>query len=704
MKMKMKILMVTHVFPPKFGGAAIQSIQLSRVLKTLGFEPDYFTDNDRAPSCWDMFQEFRVFRARTFLTNASRTKQLVYTWRLFWFLAGHPEYRIVHFHSFLGFETVVFPLLRAMGRRLIVKLTLVGSDDPVTLKRRKLGFLLFRGLQSADRLIAISDGLFALSLESGFPREKVSLISNGVDIRRFSPVTDEQKEGLKAALGFSAYPTIFLSMGKVEERKGYAFLLEAWARIQQELPSAALLIAGPDNTRTNKFYLELERSIVEDRLRNVFFLGEVQKAEDYFRIADCFLFCSRREGFGTVLVEAMCCSVPVVATNIDGITQNLVIQPDIGRICYSRSAGEFSGLAVSFIRAKDPAKLQRAAEAVRRHFDIRRIAERYQALYRQLSGQPAVLPAESWHPSVSVIIPTLNRPDDLRAALESIAKQTRFPDEILIVDQSSDDRTRHVIARIQAMRPDMASRFHYVRQEEKSSAKARNRGLDRASGDVLSFLDDDVVLHECYFEKILEFFGKNPEIAALSGNARVTWPWSGWKWALRQAIHRVFLINHYNGRMTASGFGYPIYEREIDRVKEVEMLPGCNMNFRRDRIQKERFDEWFTGYSYREDAEFSYRISRRARTVMIPDARLVHNYSQTGRLSEEELKRMKIRNYTYVFHKFKGRHAGAALLFAYSLVGLSLEDLLEFIVQRSEVKWRKFTAGVHSAFSVWKNP
>jgi hypothetical protein len=47
---------------------------------------------------------------------------------------------------------------------------------------------------------------------------------------------------------------------------------------------------------------------------------------------------------------------------------------------------------------------------------------------------------------------------------------------------------------------------------------------------------------------------------------------------------------------------------------------------------------------------------------------------------------------------------GAALLFAYSLLGLSLEDFFEFIVRRNEAKWRKFTAGVGSAFSVWKNP
>ena len=303
---------------------------------------------------------------------------------------------------------------------------------------------------------------------------------------------------------------------------------------------------------------------------------------------------------------------------------------------------------------------------------------------------------------ISVIIATLNRPDDLMAVLESLYAQARFPEEILVIDQSTDRRTEQLVSDFQARYPEKAACLRYVYQEEKSLVKARNRGINCARGDVLSFLDDDVVLDERYFETILEVFERNPQIVALSGNTRVDWPWTGWKWTLRQVLHNIFLINHYNGRMTASGFGYPIYEREIECAKQVEMLPGCNMNFRFSAIGEERFDEWFTGYGYREDAEFSYRISKKGKVWMIPDARLVHNYSRTGRLSEEELKRMKIRNYYYVFHKFKGRSVVSALLFVYSLIGLSIEDFFEFIFKRSEAKWKKFTSGIHYAFSVWK--
>ena len=305
---------------------------------------------------------------------------------------------------------------------------------------------------------------------------------------------------------------------------------------------------------------------------------------------------------------------------------------------------------------------------------------------------------------LSVILATMNRPEDLRKVFDSLLTQTRIPEEIWVVDQSTSAGTKDLTVSYQARFLEKKSTLSYYFQEEKSLVKARNRGLSLANGDVISFLDDDIVLFEDYFEKILQVWRDHPDTVAVSGNTLIRESLKGARWTLRRLLNRIFLLSHFDGKMTASGFGYPIYEREIDRLLTVEMLPGCNMNFKRSAIGDDKFDEWFTGYSYREDAEYSYRVSKKGRVLMTPDAKLWHNYSTVSRLTEEQLKPMKIKNYHYVFRKFKGEGWASSLLFGYSLLGLVFIDIVEYLSQRTPSKWGKLKAGVAASFSVWKRP
>ena len=293
----------------------------------------------------------------------------------------------------------------------------------------------------------------------------------------------------------------------------------------------------------------------------------------------------------------------------------------------------------------------------------------------------------------------MNRPADLEKALVSVLAQTRLPEEIWVIDQSTDERSKVLCERLSAERAE-GVRIRYVYQEEKSLVKARNRGIGLVTGEILSFLDDDIVLDADYFEKIHSEFVKDPKLAGVSGNARVLENWHGWRWGLRKALSNLFLISHYDGRMTLSGLGYPIFDHEITRVMNVEMLPGCNMNFRVSSIKGETFDEYFSGYSYREDAEYSYRISKRGALRQIPDARLWHYYSTSNRLSEAELRKMKVKNYDHMFRKFKGRDPVARLLFLYTLMGLTVIDLIEYLTQRSGPKKDKLRAGLTATRSV----
>lgn len=135
------------------------------------------------------------------------------------------------------------------------------------------------------------------------------LIPNGIDFDSFgphvSPIVAPEAD----------CPTV-LFVGRFEEpRKGFRYLLDAMARVQETLGDVRLLVAGPGDQ------MSFERQVQRRRLRNVQYLGEVPGEMLPAVYASCNVFCAPstgRESFGIVLLEAMAAGKPVVASNIDG--------------------------------------------------------------------------------------------------------------------------------------------------------------------------------------------------------------------------------------------------------------------------------------------------------------------------------------------------------------------------------------------------
>lgn len=278
----------------------------------------------------------------------------------------------------------------------------------------------------------------------------------------------------------------------------------------------------------------------------------------------------------------------------------------------------------------------------------------------------------------SIIVATCNRQKDLVKLIDSILKQTVLPAEVIIIDQSDNDDTKKYIesCRNQLITESNNVNFIYIYQAKKSLVVARNKGIDIATGEIVSFLDDDVVLFEDYYEKVLHYFNDNEKIGGVGGKVIKKHLHS---WGMR-LLSKVFLLNNYHGNMTASGFGYPVGgDRRFDSPMRVEMLSGYNMNFRRKFLKNDKFDEWFTGYGLREDVEFSYRISRKTVLMIIPEAKLYHNHSKSNRIDIQAKRIMLVKNFYYVYKKHAQKTALSDFLFLYSLFGLFTIYLKEYL-------------------------
>jgi GT2 family glycosyltransferase len=293
---------------------------------------------------------------------------------------------------------------------------------------------------------------------------------------------------------------------------------------------------------------------------------------------------------------------------------------------------------------------------------------------------------------VSVIICTRNRPDEMVRCLNSVARQSCLPQEVVIVD-SSDSPVLET--RLGAWRDGGTFEMRYVRSAP-GLPRQRNIGVRESSGDILFFLDDDVVLERDFIREIKKVFDGDPsgKVGGVVGDileareARRKRQW--WQRLLRRLF---FLADYGSGEFRLSGFG--TWPQGLDEIRCTELLSGCEMAFRRKVFDELGFDERLTGYAYLEDVDFSYRVSRKYRNVYTPFAKCRHIQSQDERLDKAERKKMLLSNHAYLFRKNMPQTLAHKVAFWLSIIGLKWVPPIEYYIGRvykaiiGELPWSK---------------
>ncbi|HJS86757.1 MAG TPA: glycosyltransferase, partial [Acetobacteraceae bacterium] len=197
-----------------------------------------------------------------------------------------------------------------LGRRLGLPVVVTARGTDVNfIPRHAVPRKLIQGaLKEAAALIAVSAALKEAMLALGAAGPKVTVLRNGVDTRLFCPPAD--RAALRARLGLDG-PTL-LSVGHLIERKGHDLVIRALA----QLPGVALLVAGegPERPRLEALIAELGLG-ARARLLGA---HPHDAMAALYGAADALVLASSREGWANVLLEAMACGTPVVATDIWG--------------------------------------------------------------------------------------------------------------------------------------------------------------------------------------------------------------------------------------------------------------------------------------------------------------------------------------------------------------------------------------------------
>lgn len=221
-------------------------------------------------------------------------------------------------------------------------------------------------LRRAAAVVALWPGAAeALTQGLGVAPEKLTIVPNGVDGRRFRPATAEERADARHDLRLAdGVPTVAF-VGALGPEKNVGHAVDAVAA----LDGAVLLVAGDGPAR-----VELERRAAAAAADRVHFLGTLEDPRPVYAAADCVVLPSRTEGLPATLIEAGLCGLPVVASEVGGISE--IVTAETGALV---PPGDVTALTAALQRVlADSSALGAAAEArSRARFDLERVADRW---------------------------------------------------------------------------------------------------------------------------------------------------------------------------------------------------------------------------------------------------------------------------------------------------------------------------------------
>jgi UDP-glucose:(heptosyl)LPS alpha-1,3-glucosyltransferase len=213
--------------------------------------------------------------------------------------------------------------------------------------------------EGASRCLALSDRVRADLVAAGLSADEVPVVRNGVDPARFSPGGDTARQAAREALRQDLPPAtpLLLLCAQDLRLKGLDVALRALPR----LPHAHLLVAGRE--RPDAWRGLARRLGVADRVR---FLGQVEDMPATYRGADALVHPTRYDPCSLVVLEALACGLPVVASRLDGASELI---PAGGGGAVDPEDPIALAAAVAGVLAADPKQARTAAAAAVRTWD-----------------------------------------------------------------------------------------------------------------------------------------------------------------------------------------------------------------------------------------------------------------------------------------------------------------------------------------------
>lgn len=261
------------------------------------------------------------------------------------------------------------------GIRLPVITTLHGTDITLVGRDKTYEPVVTFSINESDAITAVSENLKEETYKSFHVKKNIQVISNFVDVSRFSkkPIDAFRQAVAPNGERIMIHASNFRKLKRVDD------IIRIFAKVRQEVPAKLMMVGdGPERHMAEELSREL------DVCNDVRFVGKQEQMEDIMVISDLFLLTSEYESFGLSALEAMAASVPVLSSNAGGIPE-INVHGVTGYMAPVGHIDEMADYAISIL--KDDNTLAAFKKRAYEHackFDIHQIVPQYEALYESV--------------------------------------------------------------------------------------------------------------------------------------------------------------------------------------------------------------------------------------------------------------------------------------------------------------------------------
>jgi len=296
---------------------------------------------------------------------------------------------------------------------------------------------------------------------------------------------------------------------------------------------------------------------------------------------------------------------------------------------------------------------------------------------------------------LSLVIPTKNRPEDLIELINSIMNQSLMPDELIIIDQSDTSQSKELI---QSRWNDTSnSKLIYILDSNiKGLVDAKRHGTLISSHDLVCFLDDDLILDNHFLKQIIEPFQFDTTILGSSG-VFINFP-------IRSKLYSVMYSLFHKGIFSdPRPQVFRTYEGYSNPLLSTNVLWGGITIWNADVLKKVPFDDKNFLFMM-EDFDYSAKVRNNLGNNFFinPNARAIHNHSETNRASETDQEAKKISEYI-AYYKKRSTNFIDLMHLLWLLIGLFLHVLYQSLKVRNIKLIKAFFKGINNSKDLIKD-
>jgi glycosyltransferase involved in cell wall biosynthesis len=251
---------------------------------------------------------------------------------------------------------------------------------------------IFRGLQRSDfvvqwvlrnceKVTAVSDATSASVAAFTNDALHPAVIRNGVQLARIGVANQQARTQAREMFGEQMNSLVFMTVGALNKQKDHPSLFRAFAQVAKALPHARLWVVGDGPHRSRLTALANSLELTDQ----IYFWGSRNDVHKLLLATDVFVLASHNEGIPISVIEACCAGIPVIATNVGGLSE--LRERGLGILLTPTENVEL--LRDALLRLADPIERQRATTSVNacEWVSIERAAEQYCALYEQMKPE-----------------------------------------------------------------------------------------------------------------------------------------------------------------------------------------------------------------------------------------------------------------------------------------------------------------------------